>query len=61
MSSIGRKIERNHLRKLVGNKNIKTYHGMGYTDQQILGTEQRKKEEIKKRKEKQEKSKLQSE
>ena len=43
MSSIGRKIERSHLRKLVGNKNIKTYHGMGYTDQQILRTEQRKK------------------
>jgi len=34
---------------------------MGYTDQQILRAEQRKKEQIKKRKEKEEKSKLQSE
>lgn len=61
MSNIGRKIERNHLRKLVGNKNVKTYYGQGYTDQQILRAEQRKKEQIKKRKEKEEKSKLQSE
>jgi len=43
MSNIGRKIERNRIRKLVGNKNIRTYHGMGYTDQQILRAEQRKK------------------
>jgi hypothetical protein len=61
MSNIGRKIERNHLRKLVGNKNVKTYYGQDYTDQQILRAEQRKKEQIKKRKEKEEKSKLQSE
>ena len=60
MSNIGRKIERNRIRKLVGNKNIRTYHGMGYTDQQILRAEQRKKEQIKKRKEKEEKNKLQS-
>lgn len=61
MSNIGRKTERNRIRKLVGNKKIKDYYGNDYTDQQILRAEQRKKEQIKKRKEKEEKSKLQSE
>lgn len=58
MSNIGRKIERNHLRKLVGNKNVKTYYGQDYTDQQILRAEQRKKEQIKKTKRKRRKKQI---
>ena len=62
MSNFNRKVERNHLRLLVGNRNMQTYWKGNYiSDQQILRAEQRKKEQIKKRKEKEEKSKLQSE